>query len=244
MSAPPSKNRSGFNLLPNLAFLGTVLACVALSFPVVFFFITPQFEWKILLTIAILLICIERFWFSLFTSKNKNPTQVQQDWTFVAVGLSYTFMMLILIVELYFLYERLFLIPLFCLGLVFFIISITVRYWAVKTLGDQWAIHVEGQDKTGRRLVKTGPYGLARHPIYAAAILEFIGIPLIFRAYYALAFSVLICIPLVVKRASFEEKNSITIFGDEYLDYMKTTSAFWPLRKSKHKRSRQATHQK
>jgi protein-S-isoprenylcysteine O-methyltransferase Ste14 len=116
-------------------------------------------------------------------------------------------------------------------GFLLFAASFFLRYWAVRTLGKQWGIHVEGNEKEGRHLVRTGPYRYVRHPIYLAAMLEVAGIPFFFNSFYSLLFALLVCIPLQVKRTYFEEENSLALFGEEYRQYKKTTWAYWPLAK-------------
>ncbi len=116
-------------------------------------------------------------------------------------------------------------------GFLLFAASFFLRYWAVRTLGKQWAIHVEGHEKEGRHLVRTGPYHYVRHPIYLAAMLEVMGIPLFFNAFYSLIFALLVCIPLQIKRTYYEEKNSLDLFGEEYQQFKETTWAYWPGKK-------------
>lgn len=227
------KNRAS-NVLSFTAFLGTLLAVIGLLLPMILFMSTHTFDGKALFTMFFLAIAIERFWFSLFTSKEKNPLKVSRDWTFVAVGLAYTFMMYGTIIEFYFhrtTIQSVFIIS----GLLLFFNSLMIRYWAVKTLGNQWAIHVDSGDKTRRFLIKSGPYQYVRHPIYLAATLEVIGIPLFFGAFYTLIFSILVCIPFQIIRTYYEERNSIEIFGDEYRQYKKSTWAFLPIKKGETK---------
>lgn len=213
-----------------MVFFAVILSGLGLLLPVVLFFMFGDFAGKLFFTLCFLLIGIERFWFSLFTSKEKNPAAVRQDWTLLAVGLSYTLMMYATIIEFYIrAYQTN--LPATFTGLLFFAISFLLRYWAVRTLGKQWGIHLEGKEKEGRHLVRTGPYRYIRHPIYLAAMCEVIGIPLFFNAFGSLIFALLVCIPLQIQRTYFEEKNSLAIFGREYQQYKTTTWAYWPWKK-------------
>jgi protein-S-isoprenylcysteine O-methyltransferase Ste14 len=226
----PSEHSSAARVLSTLVLFAIILNGLGLFLPVILFFLTNDFFGKLFFTSCFLLIGIERFWFSLFTSKEKNPVTVKQDWTFLVVGLTYSFMMYATIIEFYLRrYHGSFLITL--AGFLLFTVSFLLRYWAVRTLGKQWAIHVEGHEKEGRHLVRTGPYRYVRHPIYLAAIFEVAGIPLFFNAFYSLIFALLVCIPLQIKRTYFEEKNSMALFGGEYQQYRKTTWAYWPMKK-------------
>jgi protein-S-isoprenylcysteine O-methyltransferase Ste14 len=214
-------------VLSLIALLGTVLAALGLVLPIALYVLTPPFPGQLPLTLLFMAVSLERFWFSLFTSKNANPTKVTQDWTFVAVGIAYTALMYLVILETFVVrsdwaFQR----QLAALGAILLGGSIAIRYWAVHHLGKQWAIHVEGTSDAGRHLVTTGPYRLMRHPIYFAAILEVVGVPLLFNAFWALAWAAGVCIPLIVVRVRFEERNSVLVFGQAYRDYQRTTSAF------------------
>lgn len=225
------------NILTSLALLGMVLSIIGLIIPIVLYFVNPELKRKTLLTFIYCLIAGERFWFSLFTSKEKNITRVVDDWTVIAIGLAYIFMMYGTIFELHFIrYEVAYIWS--TIGCILYFISFGLRRWAFKTLGNQWGIHVDGKGRLSdvrRKLIKTGPYGYVRHPIYLAAIIEVLAIPLIFKAFYVLIFSFLVCMPIQIKRAYFEEKGLVEIFGQEYSEYKDKTPALFPLRKIKRK---------
>jgi len=77
----------------------------------------------------------------------------------------------------------------------------------MKSLGDQWSVHIIGTDKLAgkRRLVVAGPYRYIRHPVYLGIILEQICIPLIANLYYAAAVMALFTIPFQAMKAKMEE---------------------------------------
>ena len=232
MQREANRNKGTFGkFIPQMALAGTVLACLALLLPIILYSFSSPFQGKGPFTLFFVAISIERFWFSLFTSKEKNSLKVSEDWTFVAVGFAYTLMMCGVIVEFYVYSHKAGLISLSVAGFIFFSVSLALRYWAVKTLGNQWAIHVEGNNSAGRSLIRSGPYKFVRHPIYLAAMLEVVGISLFFSTYLTLLFSCLICIPLQIKRTYYEEKNSVRIFGEKYFKYKESTWAYWPIRK-------------
>jgi methyltransferase len=63
-----------------------------------------------------------------------------------------------------------------------------VRLWAIASLGPYWSTRVV--TLPGAPLVKTGPYRVLRHPIYAVVVTEIALLPLAFGAWrVALAFS-------------------------------------------------------
>jgi protein-S-isoprenylcysteine O-methyltransferase Ste14 len=65
---------------------------------------------------------------------------------------------------------------------------------------------VKIQAERGHQVVTTGPYALVRHPMYAGAVLLFIGIPLLLGSWYGLA-AVLVMVALLVVRIVMEERT-------------------------------------
>jgi protein-S-isoprenylcysteine O-methyltransferase Ste14 len=76
-------------------------------------------------------------------------------------------------------------------------------------------------------LVKSGIYGLIRHPLYLSLFLLGIGVMLKDPNSWALIFG-LIDFVGVYFTARIEEKEMIAKFGDAYRDYMKETKMFIP----------------
>lgn len=222
-------------ILTLLAQLGMALSIMAFIVAIVLYFVNSELKHGAPLTISYCLIAGERFWFSLFKSKEKSITKVTDDWTVVAIGLSYIFMMYGTIFELHFIRHEV-VCTWTMTGCILYFIAFGLRWWSVKTLGNQWAIHVDGKGRLNnvkRKLIRNGPYGYVRHPIYLAAIVEVMAIPLIFNAFYVLIFSFLVCIPMQAKRAYFEEKGLSEIFGQEYIEYKDNTPALFPFKKTK-----------
>ncbi len=85
-------------------------------------------------------------------------------------------------------------------------------------------------------LIKTGAYGIVRHPLYAALILLFIT-----KTEMSLLdiTAVILISGYFVIGALIEEKRLLSIFGDEYRKYQKRVSMFIPLKwlKGKFKKS-------
>ena len=65
---------------------------------------------------------------------------------------------------------------------------------------------VKIQTERGHRVVTTGPYALVRHPMYAGALLLFVGVPLLLGSWYGLA-AALVMIALLVARIVMEERT-------------------------------------
>ena len=68
----------------------------------------------------------------------------------------------------------------FASGLLLFIASKSLKYWAIRTLGERWSFRVLVQP--GRPLVTSGPYRYIAHPNYVAVIGELVGTAMMCRA--------------------------------------------------------------
>jgi protein-S-isoprenylcysteine O-methyltransferase Ste14 len=73
---------------------------------------------------------------------------------------------------------------------------------------------VKIQTERGHRVVSTGPYAYVRHPMYAGALLLFIGIPLLLGSWYGLA-GALVVTALLMARTVMEERT----LADELAGY-------------------------
>ena len=58
-------------------------------------------------------------------------------------------------------------------GILLFVASKALKYWAIRTLGERWTFRVLIQP--GRPLVTTGPYRYVDHPNYIAVVGELVG---------------------------------------------------------------------
>jgi len=70
-------------------------------------------------------------------------------------------------------------------------------------LGRNWSVEVT--IKNQHELVRSGPYAVVRHPMYAGAIFYFLGTPLLLGSWYGLAFAPAF-IALLAVRAVMEER--------------------------------------
>jgi protein-S-isoprenylcysteine O-methyltransferase Ste14 len=77
-----------------------------------------------------------------------------------------------------------------------------------------------------RHVVRTGAYGFVRHPVYAAYVLQYFGILLIYPS-LLLAAGIAIWFGLTLTRIHFEEKILLQVFP-EYESYKRTTGALFP----------------
>lgn len=110
------------------------------------------------------------------------------------------------------------------LGFMLFLVGITYRLWAIKTLGKYYS-HIV-REIAGHQIIKTGPYRRIRHPAYAGMILANLGIVIFFFNWVTLILFALILIPAIILRIIIEEKTLIKI--DKYVDYAKNRPRLIP----------------
>jgi protein-S-isoprenylcysteine O-methyltransferase Ste14 len=84
---------------------------------------------------------------------------------------------------------------------------------------------VRVQSERDQRVIDTGPYALVRHPMYAAAMLYLIGLPLLLGSWYGLIGTVLITLAIAGRAVGEERKLQRELPG--YADYM--TRVRWRL---------------
>lgn len=96
-------------------------------------------------------------------------------------------------------------------------------YYQLKKIGKP-----EGQFEDTTTLVTTGLYTYIRHPLYLSLLCGGFGV---FFKHIGLIQVILLVINSValILTAKVEEKEMIRKFGDEYVEYMKTTRMFIPL---------------
>jgi protein-S-isoprenylcysteine O-methyltransferase Ste14 len=112
------------------------------------------------------------------------------------------------------------------LGLVVIIAGMIIRFTAVVSLGKLFTVNVNISEN--HRIVQHGIYRFIRHPSYLGAIISFAGFGLSLNNWLSLII-ILILIPgVMIYRIKIEEKVLVEQFGDEYLQYMKTTYRLVP----------------
>lgn len=77
---------------------------------------------------------------------------------------------------------------------------------------------VRVQEERGQRVIDTGPYALVRHPMYAAALLYLLGVPLLLGSWYGLIGTALIA--LGISWRAVKEENVLKHDLAGYGDYM------------------------
>jgi protein-S-isoprenylcysteine O-methyltransferase Ste14 len=104
---------------------------------------------------------------------------------------------------------------------VIIIISIVLSIYALGSLGKSFSIIPQA-----RKLIKTGPYRLVRHPLYVGELIGVFGLALACLTFLKIAIFMLLVV-LQVYRAFQEEKLLAKVFP-EYREYSSKTARFIP----------------
>lgn len=104
--------------------------------------------------------------------------------------------------------------------------GIALRGWCFHTLGTYFTFMV--MTSAEQRIITTGPYGVLRHPSYAAIMLILAGLGLTYGNW--LSFAALTIVPLLgfVNRIRVEEAALSTAVGDSYTEYARTRKRIIP----------------
>jgi protein-S-isoprenylcysteine O-methyltransferase Ste14 len=103
--------------------------------------------------------------------------------------------------------------------------SILFAIWARLTLGDNWSAKPMVKEK--HELATSGPYALARHPIYTGMLLATVGTGAASGQWRDLAGVLLILLAFVLKIRQ-EEQLMMETFPDTYPEYRKRVKAILP----------------
>jgi protein-S-isoprenylcysteine O-methyltransferase Ste14 len=115
------------------------------------------------------------------------------------------------------------------LGVVGCAVAVTgsaVVWKARSALGPAWSLVPKAGDQTG--VVTSGPYRLVRHPIYLGLSVLAVGQAVAFSSAPALLIALVCVIPSFLWRARKEERFLISVFGEQYLSYLRTTRMIVP----------------
>jgi protein-S-isoprenylcysteine O-methyltransferase Ste14 len=97
--------------------------------------------------------------------------------------------------------------------------------WARLTLGSNWS--AQATVKAGHELVTTGPYALARHPIYTGIVAAAAGSALAIGETRCVLGLLLIVMSLMIKMSQ-EEQLMMQTFPDAYPQYRRRVKALIP----------------
>ena len=105
------------------------------------------------------------------------------------------------------------------------VVGVAFAIWAREHLGRLWSGTVTL--KEGHHIVQTGPYRLARHPIYTGMMTAFIGTALA-RGNVAALVALALFAAGIARKITIEETMLGERFGDEYAAYRKKVAAIIP----------------
>jgi protein-S-isoprenylcysteine O-methyltransferase Ste14 len=116
------------------------------------------------------------------------------------------------------------------LGLGWFMLCIGALLWirGVFALGTDHLAMVYVYHPEEGRIDKAGIYGILRHPVYAGVLRVGIGLAFLNGNANSIAFAILMPLGLTGWVYLVEEKELIERSGGSYLDYRRSTPAFWP----------------
>ena len=115
--------------------------------------------------------------------------------------------------------------PLELAGLGVTIAGCLFAIWARITLGSNWS--GRATVKEGHELIVSGPYALARHPIYTGLLAGALGTGLAIGKMRCILGFILIALALIVKMSQ-EERLMLQTFPDAYTAYRRRVKALIP----------------
>ena len=112
------------------------------------------------------------------------------------------------------------------LGLSVVNIGIVFRLLSVRSLGKFFTVSVT--IRQDHQLKTDGFYKYLRHPSYAASLISFVGLGVALNNWISLGLLSVAIFSVFVIRIRVEEKVLVEQFGDQYLEYKKSTWALIP----------------
>lgn len=104
--------------------------------------------------------------------------------------------------------------------------GLVIRWIAILTLGRFFSTSVAIQQD--HRLVRTGLFGLVRHPSYSGLLLLFFGVGLSFGNWLSFAVIVIPFLAALLYRIKVEESSLVEALGQDYIEYCKSTKRLLP----------------
>ncbi|WP_126652956.1 methyltransferase family protein [Chryseobacterium aureum] len=112
------------------------------------------------------------------------------------------------------------------LGELFILIGIIVRYIIIRSLGKYFTVDVT--IRQDHKIKKEGFYKYLRHPSYAFSLLTSLGLGLYLNNWLSLIFAFVPPFLAFAYRIKVEEQALVEQFGEEYIEYRKTTKKLIP----------------
>ena len=113
------------------------------------------------------------------------------------------------------------------LGLALSVIGVAFSLWAIAALGRHYDLVLEVHED--HELIRGGPYGLVRHPVYTGLGLHFAGLCLATGNLLLILGTLLVSYPAFYLRARAEESLLRERFGAAYEEYAREVPMLVPL---------------
>lgn len=104
-------------------------------------------------------------------------------------------------------------------------VGILFAVWAREFLGKNWSAAITLQKE--HQLIKNGPYGIVRHPMYTGLLLGLIGSSIVIGAVWGFLVTILLILGIIGKIKG-EEKLLLKNFPKEYPSYKQKVKALMP----------------
>jgi protein-S-isoprenylcysteine O-methyltransferase Ste14 len=111
------------------------------------------------------------------------------------------------------------------IGLVLVVTGLGFAVWARVHLGGNWSARITV--KENHELIRSGPYGIVRHPIYAGLLLAILGTAISFGEWRGLLAFAFLTVSLLLK-LRIEERFMAETFPDQYPRYCAEVPALIP----------------
>jgi protein-S-isoprenylcysteine O-methyltransferase Ste14 len=105
-------------------------------------------------------------------------------------------------------------------------LGVVTAWWAVPALGKQ--LRVRAGLYSDHELVRTGPYRIVRHPIYASLLAMYLATALVMSSWPALLAGLVLMIAGTEIRVRVEDRLLASRFGGHFAAYQKQAPAYLP----------------
>lgn len=112
------------------------------------------------------------------------------------------------------------------LSVLFFALAALLSFSGTRALGRQWRI--DAGLNADHELVRSGPYRVVRHPIYASMLCLLLGIGMMVSRWPLFLAALVLFIAGTEIRVRVEDSLLSSAFGDQFLAYRKSVSAYIP----------------
>jgi protein-S-isoprenylcysteine O-methyltransferase Ste14 len=111
------------------------------------------------------------------------------------------------------------------LGLLMEVCGVALAVWARVFLGKHWSGRIT--IKVEHELIREGPYGQLRHPIYTGLLTMYLGAAVVSGESHAAA-GLLLAVIAYIRKVRLEEAKLTEAFGEAYQEYQLRTWGLFP----------------